>query len=298
MKILIGYDGSKCAEAALEDLGRAGLPDDADVLVLSAAEVFLPDEKSETIEEGFPFYEPHGIKLARERAQRAFAETEKLAAEAAEKIRVMFPGWSVNAEAHADNPHWAIIFRAEEWKPDLVVVGSEGRNALGRFFLGSVSQKVLNEVRCSVRIARGRDFTAGKPQKLILAADGSPDSNAMIEAVAARIWNEGTEIKIVTAVETFNQFAEETDLQMNRIRDIQNEAAEKLQKEGIELKFAVTDEDPKNYLVREAESWDADCIFLGARGRRFMERVLVGSVSSAVAMRAPCSVEVVRLKSI
>ena len=42
MKILIGYDGSECADAALQDLRRAGLPSEADVLVMTVADVFLP----------------------------------------------------------------------------------------------------------------------------------------------------------------------------------------------------------------------------------------------------------------
>jgi hypothetical protein len=35
MEILIGYDGSDCAEAALDDLMRAGLPDIAEAHILS-----------------------------------------------------------------------------------------------------------------------------------------------------------------------------------------------------------------------------------------------------------------------
>ena len=42
MKILIAYDGSNCADAALEDLRRAGLPPEAEVVVLSVADVWLP----------------------------------------------------------------------------------------------------------------------------------------------------------------------------------------------------------------------------------------------------------------
>ena len=39
MKILIGYDGSECADAALDDLKRAGLPQSAEAHILSVAEV-------------------------------------------------------------------------------------------------------------------------------------------------------------------------------------------------------------------------------------------------------------------
>lgn len=37
-----------------------------------------------------------------------------------------------------------------------------------------------------------------------------------------------------------------------------------------------------------------DCIFLGAKGTRGIDRLLLGSVSSAVAARANSSVEIVR----
>lgn len=46
MRILIGYDGSDCAEAALDDLQRAGLPSKTEALVLSVAEVWLPPPSS------------------------------------------------------------------------------------------------------------------------------------------------------------------------------------------------------------------------------------------------------------
>jgi len=42
MKILIGYDGSGCADAALDDLTHAGLPPAAETHILSVAEVWLP----------------------------------------------------------------------------------------------------------------------------------------------------------------------------------------------------------------------------------------------------------------
>jgi nucleotide-binding universal stress UspA family protein len=56
----------------------------------------------------------------------------------------------------------------------------------------------------------------------------------------------------------------------------------------------VKDGEPKSLLIAEAKSWGADCIFMGARGMGRIERFLLGGVSSAVAARAHCSVEVVR----
>src|SRR6185312_14962993 len=52
--------------------------------------------------------------------------------------------------------------------------------------------------------------------------------------------------------------------------------------------------DPKKLLVEEARRWKADAIFVGAKGHSRLERFLIGSVSAAIAARAPCTVEVVR----
>jgi nucleotide-binding universal stress UspA family protein len=57
---------------------------------------------------------------------------------------------------------------------------------------------------------------------------------------------------------------------------------------------AVQEADPKKLLIEEAVNWNAETIFLGARGRGRLERMLLGSVSAAIVQRAPCSVEIVR----
>src|SRR5215831_18637145 len=42
MKILIAYDGSECAESAIDDLKRAGLPRRAEAAALTIAEELFP----------------------------------------------------------------------------------------------------------------------------------------------------------------------------------------------------------------------------------------------------------------
>ena len=295
MKILIGFDGSECARAALDDLLRAGLPDIAQVTVIAAVDVFIPPSvRKEDAYESFPLYVPHGVKLARARAKKAFEHAEELARDGAGIIKKNFPGWAVTAEAHADTPHWAIIDKEHEWKPDLVVVGSHSRSALGRMLLGSVSQKVLYEADSTVRIARGRNLDSSVPIKLVAGTDGSPDADEMIEVVSSRYWPDGTEIRLITTPDPGLSYDEEPKVEMERIQTFQKLAERKLSACGLAVTPIVKEGDPKRVLLAEAEAWGADCIFLGAKGHRFKERLIIGSVSSSVAARAHCSVEVVR----
>ena len=47
-----------------------------------------------------------------------------------------------------------ILDEAERWGADLIVVGSHGRRGLKRLWLGSVSQAVVSQAKCSVEIVR------------------------------------------------------------------------------------------------------------------------------------------------
>jgi nucleotide-binding universal stress UspA family protein len=70
--------------------------------------------------------------------------------------------------------------------------------------------------------------------------------------------------------------------------------ADLLRSQGLTVASVMKEGDPKHVLLDEAGQWEADCIFVGARGLSRVERFLLGSVSAAVAARAHCSVEVVR----
>jgi nucleotide-binding universal stress UspA family protein len=285
MKILVAYDGSECADAALDDLRRAGLPSDAQVKVLSVVENWLPPPSALEIIEHIDRDQEY-LALARRGGIR-LVPTE--------------PGWDVKSESGAGSPATVIIEKADEWGADLIVVGSHGHTALGRFFFGSVSQKVLHEARRSVRVARGRIEEPDKPVRLIIGFDGSKGAEAAVEAIAARKWPAGSEARIVNATWATPQITSNRGIgpiitwiaeEKARINKMMDEAASKLRAAGLRTDVVVKEEDPKRLLIAEAESWGADCIFVGARGMGRIERFLLGSVSSAVAARAHCSVEV------
>lgn len=286
MKILVAYDGSEGSDAAIKDLARAGLPENAEVLVMTLADVFLPpDDQSD---EAATPYVPETVKLAHQRAQQKLEEAQDMAQRASEQIRAVFPAWSVHYEALADSPAWGLLRTADHWKPDLIVMGARGHSArLARLILGSISQRVLYEARGSVRIARLPKKNAGEPVFLLIGNDDSTDSCAAVDAICRRRWPAGSEAALLTVVDS----ALETTPNPT---DPSQVAAQKLRDAGLHVNVLVKRGKPADEILEEAEAWGADCVFLGAKGTRGIGRLLLGSVSSSVAARALCSVEVVR----
>jgi nucleotide-binding universal stress UspA family protein len=310
MKILIAYDGSECADAALDDMRRAGLPAVAEAILLTAADVFLPPPINEEVDNTFPLYVPDGVRRAHEHAAQAVSEASELAEGAAARVKTSFPDWKVSSEACADSPAWAVIKKADEIKADLVIVGAQGHNLLGgRLILGSVSQRVLYEASASVRVARYSKGSSNAPLRILIATDGSPDAEAAVEVVARRTWPAGSEARLLCVLDTvmavtpspgeptvvkWVEVGDEEDWEW--VRKLFEPSAEKLRKAGLKASVITRKGNPKNVVVEDAEGWGADSIFLGAKGMRGIDRFLLGSVSAAVSARAHCSVEVVRPK--
>jgi nucleotide-binding universal stress UspA family protein len=313
MKLLIGYDGSECAGDAILDLFNAGLPsNDVDATVLSIADL-LPGMPGQEFVSDYPT----ALNQARFHVQEAIDLAKRLSAEGAERLRQLFPGWTVHADATADSPYWGLVKRAEKLNADLLVVGSHGRTRLGRWMLGSVSHNVVLYAHCSTRVGRCRKGSATRdatPVKIIVGWDGSHNAAYAVRAAASRSWPQGSQARVVTALDIrlvtalslavppqpFQEVAAGpmppvTQDPNDGLLDGARAATEQLRAANLEVLDPLLREgDPKRVLVDEAKSWEADCIFVGARGLSRMERVLLGSVSGAVAERAGCAVEVIR----
>lgn len=312
MKVFIAYDGSAAADTAIDGLRRAGLPaSGVEALVMSVGEVWLPPPVSDDDESFAPDDLP-GLKESREHAAEVMQQAEEAAERGAKRVRQIFAEWRVTAEAHNGSPAFELLNRAEEWKADLIVVGSQGHTALSRFVLGSVSQKILTEALTSVHVGRPHGGTGTSGERIVIAVDGSTGSAAAVRAAARRKWTPGSELRIVVADDALK--GSPIWLLIPPVRDFVNEvrAEERTQSERTALEAAqelraglddgnvtvssvVETGDPKRVLVQHAEQFGADCIFTGATGfSTRLERLILGSVSAAVAARADCSVEVVR----
>jgi len=176
--------------------------------------------------------------------------------------------------------------------------------------MGSILRKVVGACERSVRVGR-RASSRGEPSvRIIIGLDGSPDAELAMEAVAERAWPAGSEAHLLTVLDNRLSFltpsliprlarwsspADSVDDQA-WIDRMMKAATEKLETAGLKISSEVVKGTPSQRLLDAAVDWQADCIVMGARGLTGIERFLIGSVSSDVAVRANCSVEVVRPK--
>jgi nucleotide-binding universal stress UspA family protein len=292
----MAHDGSRNADALLADIPRAGLPATGSLTVLTIADAWAAMGVAADPMAGI------GSSIGANAAKAALEEATALAkanAEAvADRVRVLLPRYEVRAEHAVGSPGWEIIRRADESRPDLVMLGATGTSKLERMFFGTTAQQVAHHVRASVRIARPRASASGGVH-VLLGCDGSAASLAAARVVAKRTWPAGSDVAIVVADESwlFGALEGPDAAATAGNRDIAHAAdeAEVILKEGgLATRRVLREGDPKHALVDEARKLAAEVVFVGARGWRGVQRLLLGSVALAVAARAPCSVEIVR----
>lgn len=144
--------------------------------------------------------------------------------------------------------------------------------------------------------------------RILLATDGSPLSDAAVEEVCSRPWPEGSEVKVLSVAHApvpeipdpfFLMYAGHEQL----LEEERERAPARAQRVAEQIRghagnLQVTSEylegPPKKVIVEEAERWKADLILVGSHGYGPVKRFLLGSVAHAVALHAPCSVEIVR----
>ncbi|MGH9826809.1 MAG: universal stress protein [Blastocatellia bacterium] len=229
---------------------------------------------------------------------------EKMLKRAADQIHGK--GLDHTIEVIKGYPRTAIVDYANEQGADLIVVGSHGRSDLARFFLGSVAKSVVRHAHCSVEIIRPSERTENAPMKILLATDGSEFSVAAASFIAGRPWPPNTQVLVLSDVEAVTPPIDPwyaAGEAIERIREENTRHAEQsvetaagiIAAGGLKVEKRVMTGHPRYSIVDEAREWGADLVAAGSHGRRGVTRLLLGSVSEAVAMHAHCTVDVIRI---
>jgi nucleotide-binding universal stress UspA family protein len=144
MRVLLASDGSKFTEATTLSVISLLRAQDSEVLVLQIVEplVFSTPPQMD------PGYAPEMAA----RLQSQIMGAKESVSRIAEVLRTA--GFKADSRVAEAETRTGILDVIEEWKADLVVLGSHGERGLRKFFFGSVSESVARHAPCSVLIVR------------------------------------------------------------------------------------------------------------------------------------------------
>lgn len=292
MRVLLAYDGSPCARAALQLAAGLPWPAASRLTVLSVLD--LPD----IIGAGGPVLL---YAAAEQREGEMAAAAHRSLDEVAAQLRGH--GRTVDTRLEHGRPASVILEAAAELAVDLVVVGSRGLGPWTMPLLGSVSTEVVDHAPCPVLVARHERI-----ERLVVATDGSTSADRAIDTI--RSWRLFTGLPAqALVVDTVRPASadwavalgtgwiedhpeELTEVTVER-QQRAAQAASRLREAGIAADPVVRRGDAAQQIVEAAHD-SGDLVVVGSRGLGTFSRLLLGSVARKVLLHTAASVLVVR----
>jgi len=292
MNVLVAMDGSTYGQWALNWVATLPLVEPPKVLalhVLDNAKLLLPFR----------------TKVETQRVEARSARTLKKVTEQLALLKL-----TGTAREEEGNVAPTILKRAPKHN-GLLVVGSQGLDALDRFTLGSVSTKLIQHATCPVLVVKGE---AVPLRRIALATDGSPASAKALEFVLTKFQpnrpaSKGRHVPIhvsvlhVTLRRPLAPFDIGTTIPWTKQRRLKvkeesrtllDQSVQTLIEAGFRAKSVSRLGNPAEQIMEVASKQQADLIVMGAQGLGALDRFFLGSVSTRVLQYANGAVLVVR----
>lgn len=251
-----------------------------------------PEAVRVSVEEGVgPVDERMLIALSKEELQRQLERLGIVKSELA------------GAHVLAGAPHRVITAVAQQAGADLIVIGATGAGPWAAELLGSTADRVLRQASCPVLVVRGE--LRVPPRHVLAPVDLSTLSgdafHCGLHLLAQLGAGEETQVRAVYALSLLDALEARRRGGRASLAAIEGEAAAKLQRfvlenrplTAVHLTTHVLPGEARREILRALTEGEADLVIVGSHGRGGLDRLLLGSVASSVARKAPCSVLVV-----
>ncbi len=160
---------------------------------------------------------------------------------------------------------------------DLLVMGSHGRTGFDRFFLGSVTEKVIRRICTPVLVVRAGWIGLEQMKRIMVCLDGSACSHRALKEAALLARASRSELMMLKVVE--HLFAiEEAE---GRTLDYLQRQVELLDQE-VSTSTICAFGSAARTIVRTVAEKGVDLVVLGTHGRSGVDRLVSGSVAENV----------------
>ena len=194
----------------------------------------------------------------------------------------------------------ALTELAESENPDLLVIGSTHRGAVGRVYPGSVGERLLNGAPCPVAVAP-KGFASRERfalSRIGVGYDGTEESRLALREAESLAERSGATLRLIAAVPYMNPMPARIGHTEVGFGDLLETYFRKVLDSGVStvsdaarIESVMKDGDPAEVLA--AQGAEVDLLVLGSRGYGPIMRALLGGVSAEVMRTAPCPVVVV-----
>jgi nucleotide-binding universal stress UspA family protein len=190
-------------------------------------------------------------------------------------------------------PAEVIADQARTLKAGLIVLGGKRHSTLGRWLGGSTAQNVARTTAVPLVV------TAGAPagvQRVLVALDTSDAAAGTLEEASRLARTFGAKLRALSVIELLPPMPEGIQIDPTPYYDLCRETIDSVvqplaEKAGAELliRRGLT----LDTIRTEAAEWHADLVVVGSHGKRWTQRLMLGSVTERLLGDLPASLVVV-----
>jgi nucleotide-binding universal stress UspA family protein len=278
--VLLPFDGSDGAAAALHHAGELALWADATIHVL-----FVADTTRDSV-----------TVVETEVVDALARKGEDIVEEATETLRTL--GVDAESDVVQGNPAPTIVEYADRYDQDLIVMPTHGRQGVSRYLLGSLTEKVVRLSSVPVLTARMRpDEQLRFPyENILLPTDGSAGAAHAAEVGLALAGTLDATVHVLSAVDDLSlgvdvRSSVSREEREQEATDAVAEIVSKADSHGVtDTVRHVEHGSPVQTILDTIEATGIDAVVMGTRGNRGTDRILLGSVAEKTVRSAPVPV--------